>query len=234
MYDETGTLLNNTDFGLPCEQLQLIPFTVQIMAEWIFIAWNPPEQPPQDWFPTLNNFLTPEMSTWRIRSTVRHTLKCNWKVYIENYLEGYHIPYLHPSLSKEISLSKYEIRVNNREIQHIVPTKGNSTNNGLWIYCWPNLAFNIYQNGLSVERVLPISASQTLIEYWYCFPPETSEEDINSSIEMSTVVTKEDIRIVEAIHKNLASGIHTAGPLSPKHEIGVAAFQKWVQETYSL
>ncbi len=30
------------------------------------------------------------------------TVLCNWKVYVDNYLEGYHIPIVHPGLMKEL------------------------------------------------------------------------------------------------------------------------------------
>ena len=229
-YNSDGLLVNNTDFGDPCEQLHLHTLCLTIVKDWIFVAWEQPKESPQELFPTLFSQL-PCDQNWTIRSTAQHTLQCNWKVYVENYLEGYHIPYLHPSLSKEISMSSYKIIVRKKEIEHKVTTKEQTKNDGYWAYCWPNLAMNIYQNGLSIERILPISVNETIIAYWYLFPEHTSEDQVQQSESISAEITKEDIQIVEAIHQNMNSGLYEPGPLSPKHEHGIQSFQQWVCES---
>jgi choline monooxygenase len=38
----------------------------------------------------------------------------------------------------------------------------------------------------------------------------------------------EDKAICEAVQRNLDSGVYTTGVLSPRHEQGVAAFQRWL------
>ena len=38
-----------------------------------------------------------------------YELACNWKVYVDNYLEGYHIPVVHPSLHKELDYDSYRV-----------------------------------------------------------------------------------------------------------------------------
>ena len=228
-YDETGTLVNNTDFGDPCQRLQL--HNLQVWAEygWIFVAWNPQTITPHEIYPTLFKNIS-GMEEWTVRSTQRHTLKCNWKVYVENYLEGYHIPYLHPSLTKEISMASYSVVIREREMEHRVDTKEGTTSEGYWAYCWPNLAVNKYSDGVSMERILPMSVNETVIEYWYLFPPETTQERVDKAIHLSHQVTLEDIQVVEAIQVSMESGLYEPGPLSPKHEHGLDAFQSWVGE----
>ena len=49
-------------------------------------------------------------------------------------------------------------------------------------------------------------------------------------IRVSAQVTAEDTAICESVQRNLESGSYDAGWLSPKHEAGVAAFQRWVRE----
>lgn len=228
-YDETGTLVNNTDFGNPCEKLQLHRLQVWSHAGWIFVSWNEQEHTPMDSYPTLFHNIQ-GMENWIIHSVKQHTLRCNWKTYVENYLEGYHIPYLHPSLTKEIRMNTYQVIIREREMEHKVETKEHTTSEGYWAFCWPNLAINKYAAGLSIERILPISANETIIEYWYMFPPETSAEAMERSIKLSHEVTLEDIQVVEAIQVSMESGVYEPGSLSPKHEHGIAAFQQWVLE----
>lgn len=232
-YNSDGLLSNNTDFGTDCDPLQLFPLHLCIVDQWIFVAFHEPKESPQSLYPTLFHRLI-EKRDWTVQATAIHKLHCNWKLYVENYLEGYHIPYIHPTLSKEIKMSSYRIMIRNREIEHCVETKESSTNQGYWAYCWPNLAVNLYANGMSIERILPISPEETLIQYWYLFPKESTASQREEAQHMSATVTQEDIRIVEAIQQTMNSGIINPGPLSPKHEQGVLAFQQWVQESYSV
>jgi len=165
--------------------------------------------------------------------TSSHTLNCNWKTYVENYLEGYHIPYLHPSLSREIEVSDYRVEVCGRSVVHHVPTKNHALNGGFWAWLWPNVSFNVYANGMSLERINPTGPQTMEIEYTYLFEEGVTEREQMEAINMSDTVTQEDVAICEAVQRNLAAGIYHRGQLSPRHENGIAAFQKWVDSAVS-
>jgi choline monooxygenase len=47
---------------------------------------------------------------------------------------------------------------------------------------------------------------------------------------MSAIVTAEDTWICERVQANIEAGIYEAGVLSPRHEVGVAWFQRLVAE----
>ena len=108
------------------------------------------------------------MESFQFHSTERHTIHCNWKTYVENYLEGYHIPYLHPSLRASIQQSRYNIHVHENFITHMVPSQ-NPAVEGFWAYLWPNTAFNMYGEGMSLERILPLDTETIQIHYLYLF-----------------------------------------------------------------
>ena len=38
---------------------------------------------------------------------VSYEVKCNWKVYVDNYLEGYHLPFVHPDLCSVLDYTEY-------------------------------------------------------------------------------------------------------------------------------
>ena len=160
-----------------------------------------------------------------------HDLSCNWKTYVENYLEGYHVPVVHPGLAREIDAARYRVIVEDRVWIHEAPPadakKANGVFEGLWGFVWPNLAINIYRNGVMMERVVPLGAHKTRLVYDYYFDPKAAKD---STLAMSNEVTAEDIRIVEAVQRNLDAGIYEWGRLSPRHENGVAAFQKSIRE----
>lgn len=228
-YDEKGTLISVTDFGSSCPKLQLQELFVQEIHGLIFIAIEKPQYALEQCFTGVWKYLEKRQASQSFYKQLSHRLQCNWKVYAENYLEGYHIPYVHPELAKEIRMSSYQVQVNNLEISHHVEAKDGARSEGYWAFLYPNLAINVYATGVNIERILPISETETEIQYWYFFDRQLTQQEKEESIQFSELVTKEDIQICEAVQKNIASGFHIPGPLSPRHENGLAAFQGWVQ-----
>ena len=227
-YNWEGILTKAPDFGAPCPQAQLKKVHLEVKRGLIFICLSPPQNNLTDSYPALWKAVEPfHLERMPFYKEENHRLRCNWKTYAENYLEGYHVPYLHPSLKREIKMRTYRVSVHTRSISHHVQTKEKAIYDGYWGYVWPNLAINIYGTGFSLERIVPISTGETQIEYLYFFEENLSEMEIQHSLQMSRTVTKEDVEICEAIQHNLRSGAYTAGELSPKHENGVGAFHQW-------
>lgn len=159
-----------------------------------------------------------------------HDLACNWKTYVENYLEGYHIPVVHPQLASEVDASNYRVRMDGAVAVHEVPTLS-GVNDGLWAWLWPNLAFNVYRYGLMVEHMRPIGHDRTRLDYLYFYDPATA--DMDAVLAASDHLTAEDKYICEAVQRNLDAGIYEAGVLSPRHEDGVAWFQGRIAEVHA-
>lgn len=156
--------------------------------------------------------------------TSTHDMRCNWKTYVENYLEGYHIPVLHPSLSASLARD-YGTELKPPAIfYHATPADGAAVA-GLWAWLWPCLGVNVYADGILMERMWPLDYQHTRLDYLFLFTDEASDADIAKQVQQSLVTTAEDIFICEAVQKNLDSGIYETGRLSPRHESGVAWFQ---------
>lgn len=157
-----------------------------------------------------------------------HRLACNWKTYVENYLEGYHVPVLHPGLDAEIDSARYVVTVDGRVALHEAPSrKAGAVYDGLWAWVWPNLGVNVYAEGLMLERIVPEGAHATRLDYLYLMPPGV--EVAPGTRAMSDAVTAEDKWMVERVQENLDAGVYDTGRLSPRHEGAVAAFQGWVR-----
>src|SRR4051794_33458248 len=108
----------------------------------------------------LRDFLGPDLfdhlgrrdnSDYRLAARKDWELDCNWKVYVDNYLEGYHIPIVHPSLFRELDYPKYWTETKqHHSIQHaplkradrIRATDADDDVSYYWIY--PNLMLNVY------------------------------------------------------------------------------------------
>ena len=232
-YDQQGRLISVTDFGADCPALRLQELQVSEIHGLIFIALDKPDYSLETGFSAVWSYLETQGKSQSFYAQRSHRLQCNWKIYAENYLEGYHIPYVHPELTREIKMSSYQVRVKGLEISHHVEPKEGARSEGYWAFLYPNLAINVYASGINIERILPISPGETEIQYWYFFSQELTEKEKQEAMSLSDVVTKEDIRICEALQSNIDSGFHQPGPLSPRHENGIAAFQSWVQQALS-
>jgi choline monooxygenase len=99
-----------------------------------------------------------------------HHLRCNWKTYVENYAEGYHIPAVHPGLSHAFDSNTYQVIPHSRYkyCEHRVdPVAGAppSPYKGVWYFLWPNLALNVYSHGMTVEQIVPTGVDSCEIRY---------------------------------------------------------------------
>lgn len=161
-------------------------------------------------------------------ATVTFDLAASWKVYGDNYMEGYHIPFVHPGLHKEIDSRNYQVHVHGEWAEHEAPARDGAVNLGRWLWRWPNLALNLYPGAMNVERYVPTGPRTTRLIYDYFFA-DASESAIDDVLCMSAQVTEEDRRICEAVQANLESGAYDTGVLVPRHEQGVAAFHQLVR-----
>lgn len=217
-FDLSGQCTHQPDFGENVKA-QLAAIHVRIWDGLIFCCFA--TEPPEFHWSSLLETHAPRLRDYTFYKSATHHIACNWKTYVENYLEGYHIPYLHPSLRSSIRLSDYKIRCHDTLITHEVSTKVNAQVSGFWAYLWPITALNMYGSSMSIERINPIDTHNIEIHYLYLSVPGTSAPEMEHAIAMSKQVTQEDIQICNTVAKNLRSGIYTQGQLSPKHEQGI-------------
>ena len=152
---------------------------------------------------------------------------------MENYLEGYHVPLVHPSLDAEIDSSRYQVTMDDKVALHEAPLRSpDPVYEGLWAWMWPTLGVNVYGVGLMVERMAPLGPTGTRLDYIYLMPEgvEVSPE----TMAISDAVTSEDVKIVEQVQINLDAGVYQVGRLSLRHEQAVAAFQAFVRDALSV
>jgi choline monooxygenase len=161
-----------------------------------------------------------------------HDLACDWKAYADNYLEGYHIPLVHPGLNREIDAKRYRVDVHDdqRWVEHSAPARDGAVNLGRWLWRWPNLALNLYPGGMNVERWEPVAPGRCRLRYSYAFADPSDVAAVEEVVRVSEQITAEDALICEAVQTNLASGVYDTGWLSPKHEGALAAFQRWIRD----
>jgi choline monooxygenase len=175
------------------------------------------------------------LETYKLHSQATHKLACNWKVYVENYMEGYHIPNMHPELNKMVDMNTYVVEVRDGYCEHIsAPIESSGTTmTGIWVWMSPTMMINCYGGGMSLERVVPTGPHTCEIRYQYLFDEQQEKKAVEDSLATSVLVTGEDVEICEAVQQSFSSGSYLSpGPLSPRHENGVEYFQSIIRAVH--
>jgi phenylpropionate dioxygenase-like ring-hydroxylating dioxygenase large terminal subunit len=161
-----------------------------------------------------------------------YEVQCNWKVYIDNYLEGYHIPMAHQGLFREIDYSQYRVDTFRYYSSAHTPLR-NSELHALYYWIFPNFMLNIYPDSLQSNIILPLTADRTLAIFEW-FSVRAKDEAVLESIEFSDRIQHEDIAVCEGVQRGLRSKSYEAGRLSVKRENGVHHFHLLLHEFLSL
>jgi choline monooxygenase len=232
-YALDGRLASARDFG-PAQDFDprdyaLVPLKCESWRGFVFVNMDVNAEPlALSIAPLIARTSHLPLENFRFAHSTTHDLDCNWKTYVENYLEGYHIPLVHPFLNSAVDAAKYEVDVSAPVIFHQAPPRDGSPVAGLWAWAWPCLGVNVYAEGVLMERMWPIDAHRTRLDYLYFFVDGIPRNEMERSIAASEITTAEDKSITEAVQRNLDAGIYGVGRLSPKHEQGVAWFQNEV------
>jgi choline monooxygenase len=237
VYDFDGRLRSAPDFGDAADfdpaRIALEPLRVAAWRGLLFVNLDPAAPPFEEALaPFLRVAAEVPLEGASFHATARHELACNWKTYVENYLEGYHVPYLHPALHREIDVKGYRIEVGDGFALHHAPPRPSvaaPVYQGFWAWLAPTVAFNVYGAGLSVERIVPTGPETVRLEYLFLFRDGASAAEREAALAMCGQVTAEDQAICETVQRNLRAGVYEAGRLSPRHENGVFAFQERIR-----
>ncbi|MBI3698024.1 MAG: Rieske 2Fe-2S domain-containing protein [Acidobacteria bacterium] len=181
----------------------------------------------------------------RLRFSCRreYRLECNWKVYIDNYLEGYHLPVAHPGLFRELDYSQYRVdtfRYHSSQYAPLRPSgdegeaagrrypRENGERKALYFWVFPNFMLNVYPDNLSANIILPEGPDRTLTIFeWFSYG---SGEVAPETIAFSDEIQQQDIRLCESVQRGLRSRAYNRGRFSAKRENGVHHFHLLLNE----
>lgn len=167
----------------------------------------------------------------RFISAKDYEVKAHWALYCENYLEGFHIPFVHKSLNKEIDYGQYTTETFQYSIlQTGIDQKGEIA--ARYFFIFPNLMFNFYPWGISVNVVKPVKKDQTKVSY-LTFVNDESKLNKGAGADLETVEL-EDQAIVESVQKGINSRFYEKGRYSPTRETGTHHFHRLIAEFMEL
>lgn len=179
-----------------------------------------------------------ELNHLHFQKRVSYEINCNWKVYIDNFLEGYHLPHVHPGLSKVLDYRVYDTELHDwYSLQHS-PLRNNdglyADGDAFYYFIYPNIMLNILPGRLQTNRILPLGVDRCLVEFDYYY---SSDPDVQARMAKEQAfadeIQVEDIAICEQVQKGLRSGSYYAGRLCPKRESGVWHFHNLLRAAYA-
>jgi choline monooxygenase len=250
-YDLAGRLKGTPEFDGVCDfekpENGLVPVgAVAEFGRWVWVSVSKPARGVGDTFapfPTVP--LTPNPSpaggegnlVWHDRRT--YDLACNWKVYIDNYLDGgYHVHTVHPALAGAIDYSQYRTHVFDRcsvQTSPLTPTDGSvgatRTGTAAYWWLWPNFMVNVSNGVMDTNLVLPLAVDRCRVIFDFYFAPDATAEFKQTSVDVAEQVQAEDVLICEQVQRGLNSRSYSTGRFSVKREAAGYAFHRLVAES---
>jgi len=244
-YESMPEFEETEDFPRPCDDLHKFP-----LEKWgplLFVGLNSTidfkkiisKMQERVGFLPLNEFTLNEVLS---KDFLVHA---HWALYCDNYLEGFHVPFVHEELNKVLDYGSYKTEIYdhcNLQIGYtdsgteVFDLPKDHVDFGKYVaayYYWvfPNMMFNFYPWGLSINIVKPLDINRTKVSFIsYVYDPSKLEKGAGSGLEK---VEREDEFVVENVQKGVNSSFYKAGRFSPTREKGVHHFHRLLAEFLS-
>jgi choline monooxygenase len=233
------------NFPRECDNLK--EFQVRNMGPFLFVGLEPSYE-----IKTVFSEITERVSfipldklTYRGDLSKDYLVNSHWALYCDNYLEGFHIPFVHNDLNNVLDYGDYDTEIyENYNLQVGYAKDGEETfdipeshvdfgKNVAAYYYWlfPNIMLNFYPWGLSINVVKPISIQKTKVQFLtYVFDESKLETGAGASLDK---VEREDEFVVEGVQKGIRSKFYKAGRFSPTKEKGVHHFHSLLSKSFN-
>jgi choline monooxygenase len=204
-----------------------------------FDSWIGDMRSRLDWLPLQDFRFDPTRSR-------DYLVNAHWALYVENYLEGFHIPFVHASLNDQLDYSNYRTEMyawsslqvgigrggdHGFDLPPTSPDKGQKVAAYYW-WLFPNLMFNFYPWGLSVNVVRPLAFDRTRVSFLtYVWDASKLDRGAGAGLDR---VEREDEAVVEAEHRGMQSSFYSRGRYSPTREQGVHHFHRLLSQVTKI
>lgn len=172
-----------------------------------------------------------EANSLRLTSKREYAVNAHWALYCENYLEGFHIPYVHHALNAVVDYGSYTTETfRYSSLQSAYDDTGEIA--ARYLFVFPNLMFNFYPWGISLNVVRPKSPSKTIVEFLtYVSNESLLEKGAGADLHG---VELEDEAVVESVQNGIRSRFYSNGRYSPTREQGTHHFHRLIAEFMNL
>jgi choline monooxygenase len=171
-----------------------------------------------------------------------YLVNANWALYIDNYLEGFHIPYVHSSLAATLDYGEYAVELERYAVLQLGIAKPGEPTLALrpghpdakrkiaayYYWLFPTTMFNVYPWGISVNVITPLAVDRTKVTFLpFVWDQSKRERGAGGGLDR---VEREDEAIVEAVQRGVRSRLYDRGRYSPTRETGVHHFHRLLAE----
>jgi choline monooxygenase len=244
-YGIDGALKGMVEFDGVCNfdraQNGLVPVSVDSWENFVFVNLDSQPAPLRKFLGSVPELVAPLQVTRKLQYFDRriYTLNCNWKVYVDNYLDGgYHVPHLHKGLNSVLDYKQYTIENEDRYCLQSSPmvasdedaaTGATRKGDRAW-YFWqyPNLMINCYEGYMDTNYVIPVDADHctVIFDFYFSDVSEARRAYNTESVNVGNRVQDEDLGICEDVQRGLKSRAYGAGRLSVRREAGEQLFHQ--------
>ncbi|MBT8271422.1 MAG: aromatic ring-hydroxylating dioxygenase subunit alpha [Flavobacteriaceae bacterium] len=230
------------NFPRPCDDLR--EFVIRALGPFMFVGLNPAFD-----FDEVLGLMTERVGFLPLHefkhdpTTSRdYLVNCHWALYCDNYLEGFHIPFVHHDLNAMLDYGNYTTEIYdhfNLQIGYASPGSEifdlpdyhvdyGKEIGAYYYWIFPNMMFNFYPWGLSINVIKPIGLNKTRVSFiTYIFDEMKFHRGAAAMIDK---VEREDEFVVEGVHKGVQSRFYSTGRFSPTREKGVHHFHRLLAE----
>ncbi len=244
-FDLTGKFLSMPEFenvkNFPSEKDNLPKLAFDTFGKLLFVSVNPSAKFEEFFAPVYEclswvNWKDLKFSAEKSRE---YFVNAHWALYCENYLEGFHIPFVHQSLNAVVDYDSYATETFRFAILQTGFAKSGDNAfafdqkiAALYFFVFPNLMLNFYPWGLSVNIVKPLETDLTRISY-LTFVSDETKLNKGAGADLSRVEF-EDQAVVEAVQKGINSRFYDKGRYSPTREQGTHHFHRLIAEFMNI
>lgn len=244
--------------ALDKEKLGLMPARVEELAGFLFVNLDPGApalaEVTAGLGERLDRYRVPELESFGVKGT-GGSQPANWKIVVENYLEGYHVPIAHPGLMRLLDYQRYGVEKHDGWVWFEAPLRDKPSSNrterlyqrlakpmsgldeadrAVWRYAfiYPNTAIDLYPDQVNVWQINPDGEAAT-DDRWACFrergpgPVTRLVQHINQRF--NTEVLEEDVDLVSRVQTGIRTRGYSPGPLS-RREAAVGWFADHIRE----
>ena len=228
------------DFPSPADDLARVPFGQ--LGKLIFASLAP-ACPFDEVVAELRarcGFLPFDRAVFDASRSREYLVQANWALYCDNYLEGFHIPYVHAGLAQSIDYASYRCEVFRWSTLQLgitqpgveaftVPVGHPDAATRVGAYYWwlfPNTMLNLYPWGISLNVVRPLDVDRTKVAFLsFVWDPAKLDRGAGAGIDR---VEREDEVIVESVQRGTRARTYERGRYSPARETGVHRFHQLI------